>query len=83
MPTPKKKPVKTKVRKSKTKNLVLYVEDCTLKGKVFKDGKSLGVWVKTFEEKCPPTEFRDDWIDLIVTNIKGEITPMDAALEIS
>ena len=83
MPTPKKKPVKAKVRKSNTKNLVLYVEDCTLKGKVFTDGQSLGSFVKEFTAKHPFTTTQDNWIDLVITNIKGEITCMDAALEIS
>lgn len=87
MPVPmKKKQQKTRVKKSKTnKNLVLYVEDCTLKGKVFSDSKSLASFVKAFNKKYPSNTnaYQDNWLDLVVTDIKGEITVMDAGLEIA
>lgn len=81
----KKKNKKTRVVKSKkNKNLVLYVENCTLKGKVFSDSKSLKSFVEEFSKKYPShTEaYQDNWLDLVVTNIKGDITSMDAGLEI-
>lgn len=82
---PKKKPVKVKnSKKSKSKNLVLYVEDCCMKGKTFKDTKSMNSFIEAFNKKHDQTvEYRDDWIELVVTGINGNVTPMDEALEIT
>jgi hypothetical protein len=82
---PKKKPTKAKSpKKSKSKNLVLYVEGCTMKGKTFKDASSMNVFIHEFNEKYDQTvECRDDWIELVVTGINGNVTPMDEALEIT
>ena len=85
MPAPmtKKKPKKAKVKKSKNKNLVLYVENCSLKGKVFSDCKDLSAWVKEFQTEHPYNEGAgDNWIDLIVTDIKGDITPVDPSMKV-
>ena len=79
MPT-KKKPKKAKVKKSKSKNLVLYVEDCLLKGKVFSNVNLLNAWVKDFNKSITSD---DDWIDIVVTDIKGDITAFEPSLEIT
>lgn len=87
---PKKKPAKSKSsvgnegKKSKSKHLVLYVEDCSMKGKTFKDVKSMNAFIDDFKSKYPnpPEQYQDDWIELIVTDIKGEITCVDDSLEI-
>jgi hypothetical protein len=79
----KKKPRKTKVRRSKTnRNLVLYVENCSLKGKVFSDAQALKTWVDQFNQKYKQGWDRDNWIDLIVTDIKGDITPVDPSMKV-
>lgn len=78
-----KKPKKTRVRKSKNKNLALYVENCTLKGKVFPTSKELFAFVKEFQKKHPdPDRMGDNWIDLVVTDIKGKITPIDPSMKV-
>jgi hypothetical protein len=82
---PKKKPAKAKSpKKSKSKNLVLYVEDCSMKGKTFKDVKSMNAFIEAFNKKHDQTvEYRDDWIELVVTNIQGDVTAVDDSLEIT
>ena len=82
MPT-KKKTVKVKSpKKSKSKNLVLYVEDCSMKGKTFNDVKSMNSFINEFNKKYPnqgrPNYYGDDWIELVITDIKGKITPVDS-----
>jgi len=74
---------KTKIRKSKTNlNLVLYVEDCTPKGKVFENSKALESFVKKFNKKYPRDTdcYDDNWIDVIITDIKGSISDLDGRL---
>lgn len=75
----KKKPVKTKL---KSKSLVLYVENSTMKGKTFKDAKSAQSFADKFKKQNPI--FMDGyWVELIVADIQGTITPSeDSPLEI-
>ncbi len=55
-----------------------------MKGKTFKDASSMNVFIHEFNEKYDQTvECRDDWIELVVTGINGNVTPMDEALEIT
>ena len=80
MPTKKKK---AEVRESKqNRNVVLYVENCTPKGKVFADSKSLESFVKKFNKKYPrETSLYDgNWIDVIITDIRGSISDVDGRL---
>ncbi len=80
----KKKQVKTKAKSPKSKNLVLYVEGCSMKGKTFKDTKSMNAFIEEFNKKYDQTnEYRDDWIELVVTGINGEVKAVDEALEIT
>lgn len=81
---PKKKKAQRKSKVTKSKHLVLYVEDCSMKGKTFKDVKSMNAFIDDFKSKYPnpPERYQDDWIELIVTDIKGEITCVDDSLEI-
>ena len=74
-----KKPKKPKVRKSKTgRNLVLYVDKCSLKAKIFTNSKDLEAFVKDFNKKYGKAWDKEDyWIDLIVTDIKGKIKSLD------
>jgi hypothetical protein len=74
MPT-KKKPKKPKAKKSK--NLVLYVEDSTMKCKVFDDIDILNCFVKEYR-KIYSNPYDGFWIDLIVTDIKGKIDSVDS-----
>lgn len=71
MKSPKAKPAK-KPAKAKTKNLVLYVENCTPKVKVFDAAIKAKNFVKEFNKKY--AELREDnWADLIITDIRGDI----------
>ena len=83
MPTSIKRRKKPEVRKSKqNRNVVLYVENCTPKGKVFSDSKSLEAFVKKFNKKYPRSVdgYDDNWIDVIITDIKGSISDVDGRL---
>lgn len=71
---------KPRLKQTQNRNMVLYVENNSLKGKVFKDVESLNVWVDKFNKNNP--ELNDNWIDLIVTGIKGNITPVDPSMKI-
>ena len=83
MPTSTKRRKKPEVRKSKqNRNVVLYVENCTPKGKVFSDSKSLEAFVKKFNRDYPrdTDAFDDNWIDVIITDIKGSISDVDGRI---
>ena len=55
-----------------------------MKGKTFKDASSMNVFIHEFNEKYDQTvECRDDWIELTITDIKGNVTIMDRSLEIT
>ena len=79
---PKKKAVKS-LKKSKNNNLVLYVEDSTMKGKVFKDIQKANNFITDFI-KNSPGEMDGYWIELLVTGINGDITTISGSpLEVS
>ncbi len=84
MPTSTKRRKKPDVRKSKqNRNVVLYVENCIPKGKVFSDSKSLEAFLKKFNKKYPRSvDGYDDscWIDVIITDIRGSISDVDGRL---
>lgn len=83
MPTSTKRRKKPDVRKSKqNRNVVLYVENCIPKGKVFSDSKSLEAFLKNFNRDYPrdTDAFDDNWIDVIITDIKGSISDVDGRI---
>lgn len=80
----KRKPVKAKTKKSKSKTLVLYVEDCSLKGKTFSSSDSAYDFVEKFQKKYPYNDGNgDNWIDLVVTDIKGRIVTIDPSMKVT
>lgn len=80
MPT-KKKARKTRKSVTKNRNMVLYVEDSTMKVRIFKDAGSANKFAEDFKRNNPDP-YSGYWVDLLVTNIKGEITSLDS-LEVS
>lgn len=78
----KKKAVKSP-KKSKSKNLVLYIEDSTMKGKLFTDIMKAQGFADKFK-KDHPNPMNGYWVELIVSDIRGNITPeYDSPLEIT
>lgn len=56
--------------------MVLYVEDSTMKARLFKEAKKAIKFVETFTKKHPdPME--GYWVDMLVTDITGDITSLD------
>ena len=83
MPTSTKRRKKPEIRKNKqNRNVVLYVENCTPKGRVFSDSKSLEAFVKKFNKDYPRDRdaFDDNWIDVIITDIRGSISDVDGRI---
>ena len=80
---PKRRKVKPTLEKSKSRNIVVYVENSTPKGKVFANAKSMMAFVKKFNKTYPNEARMNDgyWIDLIITNIQGEITDVNGEFE--
>ena len=70
-----KKLVKTK-RKPKTVNLVFYVNNSTLKVKRFNSANAAVDFVSIFKANNPNIQ-EGFWVDCVITDIKGDIIPMD------
>lgn len=73
---PKKKPRKMRKKVTKNRNMVLYVEDSTMKAKVFEDAKSANKFVEDFKKNQLDPE-NGYWVDLLVTDIRGDIKYLD------
>jgi hypothetical protein len=82
---PKQRKAKPTIEKSKSRNIVVYVENSTPRGKVFTNAKSMMVFVNKFNKMYPKEARMNDgyWIDLIITDIKGEITDVQGEFGIN
>lgn len=63
-------------KKSKSKNLVLYVEDSTMKAKTFTDVKKAQKFIDNFKNN-ENIAYDGYWIDLLVTDIGGDVVSFD------
>lgn len=61
---------------TKNRNMVLYVEDSTMKAKVFEDAKSAIKFAEDFKKYYSDPE-NGYWVDLLVTDIRGDIKSLD------
>jgi hypothetical protein len=67
---------KKEILMKKSKHLVTYVENCSPKIKIFRSELAARKFVDSFSKKH--LGHKDDaWIDLLVTDIKGEIEKLD------
>jgi uncharacterized protein (DUF2384 family) len=67
-------------RKTKTKHLVVYVEDSTPSTKIFTSENAAKKFIAEFQAKNPGLN-KGSWIDILVTNIGGKIFHYDYAGE--
>jgi hypothetical protein len=69
-------PAKKKIQKVKSQNLVLYVENSTPNMKLFSDPKKAIKFADKFT-KDNPNPMDGYWVDFVITDIRGEIIPME------
>lgn len=75
-----KKSVKPNSGTPKTRTLVLYVENSSPSIKLFSSKKSATTFINAFKKRYTNP---DDgyWVDLLITDITGEITSLDGYYE--
>lgn len=70
-----KKSDKKVSKNAKEYNILVYVEDCSIKIKKFDTAKEMGKFIDKFNKENPDyaNPSSDNWIDYCVTGITGDI----------